>query len=265
MSWLDAIILGLVEGITEFLPISSTGHLILTRALLGLEGPAVERHIIIIQGAAILAVCWEFREKLLHTLFTLHRDAISRRFVMNLLVAFLPLAVLGLLFGKFIKAVLFKPVPVAIALVVGGVIILWAERRKHAERIQEVDQLDWKDSLKLGMFQALALIPGTSRSGATIIGGLLSGLSRRTAAEFSFFLAIPVMLAATGYELWKARAELATADVTPLVVSCVVSFASALVATKLLLRFVSKHSFAAFAWYRIVFGGVILLTPWTGW
>jgi undecaprenyl-diphosphatase len=265
MSWLEAIILGLVEGITEFLPISSTGHLILTRDLLGLEGDYVDRQLIIIQGAAILAVCWEFRQKLLHTAFTLHSEAGSRRFVLNLLIAFLPLAILGLAFGEQLKAWLFNPVSVAIALVVGGVIILWAERRKHEERVQSVDELGPLDALKLGMFQALALIPGTSRSGATIIGGLLCGLSRKTAAEFSFFVAIPVLLAATVLDLWEARHELANSDVTPLVVSCVVSFVSALVVTKWLLRFVSRHSFTAFAWYRIVFGGVILITTWMGW
>jgi len=264
MSILDAIILGLVEGITEFLPVSSTGHLILTRDLLGLHGDAVDRQLIIIQGAAILAVCWEFRRKLLGTAFSLHNDPTSRRFVLNLVIAALPLAVLGLLFEKQIKAVLFKPVPVALALVIGGLIILWAEKRKHSERIQSVDELGPLDALKLGAFQALALIPGTSRSGATIIGGLLSGFSRRTAAEFSFFVAIPVLLGATFLDIWKARAELATSDVTPLLVSCLVSFGSALAATKLLLRYVSKHSFAAFAWYRIVFGGVILVTAWTG-
>jgi undecaprenyl-diphosphatase len=264
MSWLEAIILGLVEGITEFLPVSSTGHLILTQALLGLEGAAVSRHIIIIQGAAILAVCWEFRQKLLHTAFSLHNDAVSRRFFMNLVIASIPLAVLGLTFEKEIKAVLFNPVSVAIALVLGGVIILWAERRKHEERVQTVDELTTMDAVKLGLFQALALIPGTSRSGATIIGGLLSGLSRRTAAEFSFFLAIPALLAATAYDIYKARDEFAAADVEPLIVSCVASFISALLVTKLLLRFVSRHSFAAFAWYRIVFGVVILLTAYTG-
>jgi undecaprenyl-diphosphatase len=263
MSWLEAIILGLVEGITEFLPISSTGHLILTQALLGLEGAAVARHIIIIQGAAILAVCWEFRQKLLHTAFSLHNDAVSRRFFINLVIASVPLAVLGLTFEEQIKAVLFNPVSVAIALVVGGVIILWAERRKHEERVQSVDDLTTMDAVKLGLFQALALIPGTSRSGATIIGGLLSGLSRRTAAEFSFFLAIPALLAATAYDIWKARAEFATADVEPLIVSCVASFVSALLVTKLLLRFVSRHSFAAFAWYRILFGVIILVTAYT--
>jgi len=264
MSWLEAIILGLVEGITEFLPVSSTGHLILTQSLLGLQGAAVERHIIIIQGAAILAVCWEFRRKLLHTVLTLHDDTVSRRFFVNLVIASIPLAVLGLTFEKEIKAVLFNPVSVAIALVLGGVIILWAERRKHEERIQTVDQLTTGDAIKLGLFQALALIPGTSRSGATIIGGLLSGLSRRTAAEFSFFLAIPALLAATAYDIYKARNDFAVADVEPLVVSCVAAFISALLVTKLLLRFVSRHSFEAFAWYRIVFGVVILATAYGG-
>jgi undecaprenyl-diphosphatase len=263
MSIIEAIILGLVEGITEFLPVSSTGHLILTQALLGLEGAAVDRHIIIIQGAAILAVCWEFRRKLLHTAFSLHDDAVSRRFLLNLVIASVPLAVLGLTFEEQIKSVLFNPVTVAVALVLGGVIILWAERRKHEERVQTVDDLTTMDAVKLGLFQALALIPGTSRSGATIIGGLLSGLSRRTAAEFSFFLAIPALLAATAYDIWKARNQFASADVEPLVVSCVASFISALLVTKLLLRFVSRHSFASFAWYRIVFGGVILITAYT--
>ena len=264
MSFLEAIILGLVEGITEFLPISSTGHLILTRDLLGLEGPAVDHQLIIIQGAAILAVCWEFREKLLHTAFSLHKDAISRRFVLNLLIAFLPAAILGLLLGDRIKTVLFKPVPVALALLIGGFIILWAERRKHEERIRTVDELSALDALKLGLYQCLALIPGTSRSGATIIGGLLSGLSRRTAAEFSFFVAIPVLLSATVYESWKERAAIAQFDTAPLVVSCVVSFVSALLAVKFLIRYVSRHSFSSFAWYRIVFGAVILVTAWTG-
>ena len=264
MSWLDAIILGLVEGITEFLPISSTGHLILTQSLLGLHGPAVEALLIIIQGPAILAVCWEFRQKLLHVALSLHREPASRRFVVNLLIVFLPVAALALLFGDEIKAVLFNPVSVAIALVVGGFIILWAERRKHSERVQDVDQLTAVDALKLGAFQALSLIPGTSRSGATIIGGLLCGLSRRTAAEFSFFVAIPVLLSATAYESWKERAAIAAFESGPLIVSCVVSFVSALLAVKFLIRYVSRHSFAAFAWYRIVFGGIILVTAWTG-
>jgi undecaprenyl-diphosphatase len=264
MSIFEAIILGLVEGLTEFLPVSSTGHLILAQSLLGLHGPAIEALLIFIQGPAILAVCWEFRKKLLHVAFSLHHEPAARRFVLNLLIVFLPVAVLALLFGDAIKAVLFKPVPVAIALVVGGVIILWAERRKHSERVQDVDQLTAVDALKLGAFQALALIPGTSRSGATIIGGLLCGLSRRTAAEFSFFVAIPVLLSATAYELWKERAAIAQFDHTPLVVSCIVSFVSALLAVKFLIRFVSRHSFTAFGWYRIAFGALILITAATG-
>jgi undecaprenyl-diphosphatase len=258
MSIIEAIILGLVEGITEFLPISSTGHLILTRDMLGLHGDAVDRQLIIIQGAAILAVVWEFRQKIFSTAFTLHSSPVSRRFLLNLVIVSVPLGTLGLLFEDQIKSLLFNPVTVAIALVVGGAIILWAERRKHEERVTDVDQLTWKDALTLGLFQALALIPGTSRSGATIIGGLLSGLSRRTAAEFSFFAALPALVAATIYEIYKARDELASMDVTPLIVSCVVSFVSALLATKFLLRYVSKYSFAPFAWYRIVFGVVIL-------
>ncbi len=263
MTWLEAIILGLVEGITEFLPVSSTGHLILTQELMGLKGAAVDRLLIICQGAAILAVCWEYRRKLLHTAFSLHRDATSRRFVLNLFIAFLPLAILGLLFQDEIKAVLFNAVAVAIALIVGGVIILWAERRKHEERVTDVDQLSAKDALKLGLFQALALIPGTSRSGATIIGGLLCGLSRRTAAEFSFFVAIPVLLSATAYEMWKGREELGATDLSAVIICCVAAFVSALLAIKLL-RYVSRHSFAAFAWYRIVFGMVVLGTAWSG-
>lgn len=258
MSILEAIILGLVEGVTEFLPISSTGHLILTRDMLGLEGAAVDRQLIIIQGAAILAVVWEFRQKIFSTAFSLHSSAVSRRFLLNLVIVSVPLGVLGLLFEEEIKSVLFNPVTVAAALVVGGVIILWAERRKHEERVTDVDQLTWKDALKLGLFQALALIPGTSRSGATIIGGLLTGLSRRTAAEFSFFAALPALVAATIYEIYKARDEFANMDLTPLIVSCVVSFVSALLATKFLLRYVSKYSFAPFAWYRIAFGVLIL-------
>jgi undecaprenyl-diphosphatase len=264
MTWLEAIILGLVEGITEFLPISSTGHLILTQSLLGLDGAAVDALVIVIQGPAILAVCWEFRKKLLHTAASLHSDPASRRFVINLALVFLPVAVLALLFGDALKAALFNPVTVAIALIVGGIVILWAERRTHSERVQDVDQLTFSDALKLGAFQALSLIPGTSRSGATIIGGLLCGLSRRTAAEFSFFVAIPVLVSATVYELWKERAALAQFETGPLIMSCVVSFVSALLAVKFLIRFVSQHSFAAFAWYRIVFGALILLTAWTG-
>jgi undecaprenyl-diphosphatase len=263
LSTLHAIILGLVEGITEFLPVSSTGHLILTRALLGLQGAAVDRLLIVIQGAAILAVCWEFRQRLWDTAANFFRAASARSFVLNLLIAFLPLAVLGLLFQKPIERLLFAPLPVAIALVVGGVLILWAERRPHNEAIATVDQLRPMDALKL--FHAAALIPGTSRSAATILGGLLLGMSRRAATEFSFFLAIPTLLAATAYKLWEARHELQLTELQPLAISSVVAFVSALIAVRLLMRFVSSHSFAAFAWYRIIFGGIVLATFALGW
>jgi undecaprenyl-diphosphatase len=265
MSWLDALILGLIEGITEFLPISSTGHLILTRSLLGLQGDDTERALIIIQGAAILAVLWEYRVKLWNVVLAMFTQVSARRFVLNLIIAFIPAAVLALAFEKKIKAVLFAPIPVAIALVVGGVLILWAERRKHSEHIATVDEVSPLDALKLGLFQALSLFPGTSRSAATILGGLLIGMTRRAATEFSFFIAIPTILAATIYELWEARHELSWDGAGPLAFSSVVAFISALLSIRWLLRFVSTHSFAGFAWYRIIFGGVILATWALGW
>ena len=264
MSWLDAVILGLVEGITEFLPISSTGHLILTNSLLGLSGEAVDRQLIVIQGAAILAVCWEYRVRLWQTVAGLATEPPARWFALNLFIAFLPLAVLGLLFEEQLEALLFAPVPVAIALIVGGIVILWAEKRPHAQSIASVDDLRPLDALKLGLFQALALFPGTSRSGATIIGGLLLGLQRRVATEFSFFIAIPTLLAATAYKLWEARDSLTVEELQPLLLSSVVAFISALIAVRFLLRFVARYSFAAFAWYRIIFGIVILVTAYTG-
>jgi undecaprenyl-diphosphatase len=265
MSWFEAFILGLVEGITEFLPISSTGHLIIVQSLLGVDGEFADRQLIVIQGAAILAVCWEYRNRLWYTATTLAREAKSRMFVLNLFIAFLPLAILGLLFHEKMKALLFAPVPVAVALVVGGVVILWAEKRQHVERVRSIDDMSPADALRVGLFQALALIPGTSRSAATILGGLLTGLDRRTAAEFSFFVAIPVLLAATGYKLLGVTEELSTSDIQALAISCLGAFVSALLAIRLLLRFVSNHSFAMFAWYRIVFGGLILLTWQMGW
>ena len=265
MSWLEALVLGIVEGVTEFLPISSTGHLILTRSLLGLEGSAVDRQLIVIQGAAILAVCWEYRARLWETVRNLPSQGTARRFALNLAIAFLPLAVLGLLLEEPIESVLFAPIPVALALVVGGVLILWAERRKHREDVATVDDLRPIDALCLGFFQALALVPGTSRSAATIIGGLLIGMSRRAATEFSFFVAIPTLLAATFYKLWQARHSMTFAEVEPLVVSSVAAFVSALLSVRFLLRFVGHHSFAAFAWYRILFGAVILGTWALGW
>jgi len=258
MSWLDALILGLVEGITEFLPISSTGHLILTRSVLGLEGDDTSRALIVIQGAAILAVCWEYRVRLWNVTRSLLTSADSRRFALNLLVAFIPLAVLGLWLKDDIENVLFAPVPVALALVIGGVVILWAEKRKHTESIPNVDALQPKDAIKVGLIQALALIPGTSRSAATILGGLFIGMSRRAATEFSFFIAIPTLLAATVYELWEARDAITATEAAPLALSSAVAFISALASIRFLLRFVSRHSFAVFAWYRIAFGGLVL-------
>jgi undecaprenyl-diphosphatase len=269
MSWFDALILGLVEGLTEFLPVSSTGHLIIAESLLGLghehEDPVTNAFTIIIQGAAILAVCWEYRVKLWDTTRAVFTQTSARRFAANLIIAFLPLAILAKLFGDDIKARLFAPVPVAIALVVGGLIILWAEKRTHIERIATVDEVKPADALKVGLFQVLALFPGTSRSAATILGGLFVGFNRRAATEFSFFIAIPTLLAATVYSLWEARHDLTTAYLGPLTLSSVVAFITALISIRFLLRFVSNHSFAAFAWYRIVFGGVILATWALGW
>jgi undecaprenyl-diphosphatase len=265
MSWLDALILGIVEGITEFLPVSSTGHLILARAALGLTGDAVERMLIIIQGAAMLALCYEYRVRLWQTLRGLPTELTAQRFTLNLFIAFLPLAILGLAFEKRIKALLFKPLPVVCALIIGGVLILWAERRRHRESIHTVDEVRPAEAAKLGFFQALALIPGTSRSAATIIGGLLLGMTRRAATEFSFFLAIPTLLAATFYELWKARAELTAAETTTLTIGSIAAFLSALVTVRLFLRFLGKHSFAAFAYYRIGFGVLVLALWAAGW
>lgn len=268
MTWLNDIIIGLVEGLTEFIPVSSTGHLILTRSILGLPATEGARQLIVIQGAAILAVCWEYRERLTTTLVSLKSDGRSRLFALNLFLAFLPAAVVGLALDDVIERVLFSPIPVALALVVGGVLILWAERRQHDLRVSSVDELRPLDAFKVGLFQMLALIPGTSRSAATILGGLLCGLSRKTATEFSFFVAIPVMFAATAYKLLGSREPITLQEAQSLLISSVVAFASALIAIRFLIRYVSQHSFAIFAWYRIVFGGLILLTwrmDWVQW
>jgi undecaprenyl-diphosphatase len=262
---LKALILGLVEGLTEFLPVSSTGHLILVGDLLDFNDEKGKMFEVVIQFGAILAVCWEYRARLgavAAGLRTGKEDA--RRFVLNLLIAFMPAAVLGLLFATKIKLYLFKPVPVALAFIVGGLLILWAERRKHVVRIQEVDEMTWGDALKIGLAQSLALIPGTSRSGATIIGGLFFGMSRKAATEFSFFLAIPTLFAASAYELVKYRHLLSTDDLGMFAVGGVASFVSAFIAVRGLLRYISRHDFAAFAWYRIGFGIIVLLTAYTG-
>ncbi|HEX7951579.1 MAG TPA: undecaprenyl-diphosphate phosphatase [Burkholderiales bacterium] len=261
---IKALILGVVEGITEFLPISSTGHLILAGDLLDFNTETGKLFEIVIQCGAILAIVWEYRTRLGSVLARLPSDMQARRFVMNLFVAFVPVAILGLLFGKAIKAVLFKPVPVAIAFIVGGLVILWAERRKHSITVNSVDEMTWKDALKIGLAQTLALIPGTSRAGSTIIGGLFFGLSRRAATEFSFFLAIPVLFAASAYELFKHRNTLSADDLGLLAVGLVAAFASAFVCVRWLLRYITRHDFTVFAWYRIAFGMVVLVTAYTG-
>jgi undecaprenyl-diphosphatase len=261
---LKALILGLVEGFTEFLPISSTGHLILAGDLLDFNDERGKLFEIVIQSGAILAVCWEYRAKIISVVSGLTRERAAQRFTLNLFVAFLPLAVLGLLFGKAIKAHLFNPIAVATTFIVGGFIILWAEKREHRIRFESVDELGIVDAFKLGLAQALALIPGTSRSGATIIGGLFFGLSRKAATEFSFFLAIPTLGAATVYQLYKERHLLSFDDIGMWIVGFVAAFVSAFLCVRWLLRYISSHDFTVFAWYRIVFGLVVLATAWSG-
>ena len=265
---LVALILGIVEGLTEFLPISSTGHLIVAGSLLGYTGERAKVFEIVIQAGAILAVCWEYRARLIAVVAGLPKSRDAQRFVINLLLAFLPAAVLGLLFSRIIKRHLFAPVPVALAFIVGAFVILWVERRRRqvpsAVRIDSVDAIRWHDALKIGFAQALALIPGTSRSGATIIGGMLFGLSRPAATEFSFFLAIPTLLAACVYEFVRNRALLSAQDVQALAIGFAAAFASAFLCVRWLIRYVSRHDFVPFAWYRIVFGVLIVMTAWSG-
>ncbi|MCC6916549.1 undecaprenyl-diphosphate phosphatase [Nitrosomonas sp.] len=266
MDWLllfKAFLLGIVEGVTEFLPVSSTGHLIVAGDLLNFNDDRAMVFTVAIQLGAILAVCWEYRERLINVI----RDLGTRqanRFVLNLFIAFLPAAVLGLLFIKTIKHYLFHPMPVAFALIIGGILILWAEQREHRVEVEAVDDMGWKHALQIGFAQCLALVPGTSRSGATIIGGLLFGLSRKAAAEFSFFLAIPVMFAATFYDVYKHREFLHIDDLGMFAAGSVAAFFSALMAIRGFIRYVSHHDFSLFAWYRIVFGLVVLLTAYFG-
>jgi undecaprenyl-diphosphatase len=257
---LKALILGIVEGLTEFLPISSTGHLILAGDLLDFNDERGKLFEIVIQSGAILAVMWEYRARILGVVRGLGRERQANCFALNLFIAFLPLAILGLLFKKAIEKHLFQPLPVALAFIVGALVILWAERREHVIRVASVDDMSPRDALKLGLAQALALIPGTSRSGATIIGGLLFGLSRKAATEFSFFLAIPTLMAATVYQLYKERALLSADDIGMWAVGFVAAFVSAFLCVRWLLRFISTHDFVPFAWYRIAFGIVVLAT-----
>ncbi|MFO1194860.1 MAG: undecaprenyl-diphosphate phosphatase [Rhodoferax sp.] len=263
-----AAIMGIVEGLTEFLPISSTGHLILAGSLLGMDDAKGKVFDIAIQTGAILAVIIVYWQKIRDTLVALPSQARAQRFAANVAVAFFPAVLLGLLFGKAIKAHLFTPVVVASAFIVGGFIILWAERR-HAQaatapRIHDVDQMSGLDALKVGLVQCLAMIPGTSRSGATIIGGMLLGLSRKAATDFSFYLAIPTLIGAGVYSLYKERALLSMADLPMFGVGLLFSFISAWLCIRWLLRYIATHTFVGFAWYRIAFGIVVLATAWTG-
>ncbi len=263
-----AALLGVVEGLTEFLPVSSTGHLIVAGSLAGYTGEQAKTFEIAIQAGAILAVCWEFRAKLIAVLRGIFTDAGAQRFALNLGIAFLPAGLLGLALNKAIKAHLFAPIPVACAFVAGALVILWAERRQRLRpgtiRITTVDDMRWSDALKVGLAQAFALIPGTSRSGATIIGGMLFGLSRKAATEFSFFLAIPTLIAAGAYDLVKNRALFSVEDIPTIGVGLIAAFASAFLCVRWLLRYIATHDFTIFAWYRIIFGVVVLFTAWTG-
>jgi undecaprenyl-diphosphatase len=260
-----AVILGIVEGLTEFLPISSTGHLIVVGSLLDFNDERGKLFEIVIQSAAILAVMWEYRAKITSVLGGLQRgEAAAQRFLINVGIAFLPLALIGLVFGKHIKAALFNPVTVAVTSIVGALFILWAEKRKHTITVHTVDDLTWRDALKVGFAQALALIPGTSRSGATIIGGLFFGLSRKAATEFTFFLAMPTLIAATVYEMYKERALLSFDDLGMWAAGFIASFISAFLCVRWLLRYISSHDFTVFAWYRIGFGLMVLVTYYSG-
>lgn len=267
-----AVVLGVVEGLTEFLPISSTGHLILVGDLLDFNDERGKAFEVIIQFGAILAVCWEFREKLWKVASTARTSAISQRFILNLLIASIPAMGLAFVFGKYIKAVLFAPIPVASAFIVGALVIFWAERRQQKvisskSHIQSVDDLTPMDALKVGLAQCAALIPGTSRSGATIIGGMLFGLPRAVATEFSFFLAIPVIGGATAYELlklWKNPVSLSGEFTLAIVVGFISAFISAFICVRWLIHYVAGHNFIPFAWYRIVFGVLVLVSAYTG-
>jgi len=266
---IKAAVMGVVEGFTEFLPISSTGHLILAGELLNfLDHDKRQVFEISIQTGAIFAVILVYWQKIRTTLVDLPTEVKAQKFALNVFIGFLPAVVLGLLFGKVIKEHLFTPIVVATTFIVGGFIILWAEKRQaaggNAIRITDADDMDWKDALKVGLVQCLAMVPGTSRSGATIIGGMLLGLSRKAATDFSFYLAIPTLVGAGVYSLYKDRALLSIADVPMFAVGLVMSFLSAWVCVRWLLRFIATHSFVGFAYYRIAFGIVVLVTAWTG-
>ncbi len=257
-----AFILGIVEGATEFLPVSSTGHLIIVGDWLGFNDDKAKVFEIVIQLGAILAVVWEYRERVTNTITGMLSNSTAQRFIANLMIAFLPSALLGFFFIKTIKALFFNPLSVAIALIVGAFVIFWVERMHLRPRVKEVDDMTARDALMVGLAQAVSLIPGTSRAGATIIGGMVAGLSRKTATEFSFFLAIPTMFAATFYDVFKHRDLLQMSDLPMFGVGFVTSFVAALIAVRALIRFVSSHTFNGFAWYRLIFGTLVLLYYW---
>ena len=262
---IKAAVMGVVEGLTEFLPVSSTGHLILAGSLLGMDDEKAKVFDIAIQTGAILAVIMVYWQKIRDTVSALPTQPQARRLVLNVLIGFLPAVVLGLLFGKAIKAHLFTPVVVASTFILGGFIILWAERRApSATRVHHVDDMTALDALKVGLVQCFAMIPGTSRSGSTIIGGMLMGLSRTAATDFSFFLAIPTLIGAGAYSLYKERALMSMADAPMFAVGLLLSFISAWLCVRWLLRYISTHNFVPFAWYRIAFGIVVLATAWSG-
>lgn len=261
-----AAVMGIVEGLTEFLPISSTGHLILAGSLLGFHDEKAKVFDIAIQTGAILAVIIVYWQKIRDTLVALPTHRHAQRFALNVLIGFLPAVVLGLAFGKAIQAHLFTPEVVASTFILGAFVIIWAERRpRESVRVHDVDAMTWKDALKVGLVQCFAMIPGTSRSGATIIGGMLLGLSRKAATDFSFYLAIPTLVGAGAYSLYKQRALLSLADLPMFAVGLLFSFLSAWLCVRWLLRYISTHSFTPFAWYRIAFGIIVLLTAMTGW
>ena len=265
--YFQALLMGIVEGFTEFLPISSTGHLILAGELMNFW--THDKRVVFeisIQLGAILAVCWDYRERLNRvTRGFFSKEPVSTRFVVNILVGFLPAAVIGFFAIGVIRDYLFSPFVVAFMLILGGVVILWAERREHVVRVHDVDDMRWQDALKVGFAQCLAMVPGTSRSGATIIGGLLVGLSRKTATEFSFFLAVPTMVGATVYSVFKHRHEFILADFPVFAIGFIAAFLVAAWVVKALVAFVSTHGFTVFAWYRIVFGLFIFISAWAGW
>ncbi|TNF61567.1 MAG: undecaprenyl-diphosphate phosphatase [Burkholderiales bacterium] len=265
---IKAAIMGVVEGLTEFLPISSTGHLILTATLLGWEGEKVKLFEVVIQTGAILAIVSLYIERLWHTVLGLAGDRVSQRFAANVLIGFLPAAVAGVLFIDVIKGVLFSPLVVAAGFIAGGLVILWAEHLQAkgvSSPVTDVDHVRWTDALKVGLIQCTALVPGVSRSGATIIGAMLVGFNRKAATEFSFFLAIPMLFGAAAYDLYRNHHLLGREDLPVFTVGLVVSWISAWVCVRWLLRFVGQHSFVPFAWYRIAFGVLIIVTAYGGW